>query len=157
MLRVLAAHGVTCVVIGGFAAVAHGAPHITFDVDVVPSRSADSLERLASALVDLDARIRTEGVEGGRAFDRSAAMLRGVSILNLTTKFGDLDVTFTPAGTRGFEDLVRNAVRLTVQGTPVLVAALADVIRSKEAANRDKDRIALPTLRKLLAMTRERS
>ncbi len=157
MLGVLAAHGVDCIVIGGFAAVAHGAPHITFDVDVVPSRSPDSLERLARALVDLDARIRTEGAEGGLQFDRSAAMLRSVSILNLTTKFGDLDLTFTPAGTTGFEDLRRNAVHVTVQGTSVLVAALADVIRSKEAANREKDRAALPALRKLAEMIRERS
>jgi hypothetical protein len=32
----------------------------------------------------------------------------------------------------------------------ILVASLADVIRSKEAANREKDRIALPRLRRLL-------
>ena len=35
-------------------------------------------------------------------------------------------------------------------GRPVAVASLADVIRSKEAANRPKDQIALPTLRLLL-------
>jgi hypothetical protein len=33
----------------------------------------------------------------------------------------------------------------------VPVAALADVIRSKEAAGREKDRLTLPTLRRLLA------
>lgn len=156
MLRILAAHEVQYVVIGGFAAVAHGAPHVTFDVDVVPSRAQESLERLARALADMDARIRTEGVDGGLAFDCSAAMLGRVSILNLTTRFGDLDLTFVPAGTTGFEELRANAVELTVQGIRVLVAALDDVIRSKEAANRDKDRIALPALRKLADLIRSR-
>lgn len=154
MLRVLAAHGCEFVVIGGLAAAAHGAPHVTFDLDVVPSRSSESHERLARALVDLDARIRTEGAPDGLPFDRSAATLRNVSILNLTTHFGDLDLTFTPSGTTGYEDLRRSAVEITVHGTRVVVAALADVIRSKEAANRAKDRLALPVLRLLLERTK---
>jgi hypothetical protein len=37
----------------------------------------------------------------------------------------------------------------------VAVAALEDIIRSKEAANREKDRQALPTLRLLLAKIRK--
>jgi hypothetical protein len=32
----------------------------------------------------------------------------------------------------------------------VCVASLADIVRSKEAAGRDKDRITLPTLRAML-------
>jgi hypothetical protein len=36
----------------------------------------------------------------------------------------------------------------------VPVAALEDIIRSKEAANREKDRQALPTLRSLLEKRR---
>ena len=78
-------------------------------------------------------------------------MLEGVSILNLTTRFGDLDLTFEPAGTHGYEDLCRDAIEIRVRGTRIVVAALADVIRSKEAAGREKDRLTLPTLRRLLA------
>ena len=32
----------------------------------------------------------------------------------------------------------------------MVVASLADVVRSKEAAGREKDRVTLPTLRRLL-------
>ena len=156
MLRVLLAHGVEFIVIGGFAAVAHGAPHVTFDVDVVPSRAGDSLDRLARALKEMGARIRTEGIEDGLPFDAAPSLLRGVSILNLQTRFGDLDLTFTPAGTTGFDDLARNAVTVTVQDVQVRVASLEDVIRSKEAANRDKDHVTLPALRKLAEMLRAR-
>src|SRR5574341_859979 len=41
--------------------------------------------------------------------------------------------------------------RYDLGGLLVPVAALADVIRSKQAANRPKDQAALPTLRSLLA------
>ena len=54
--------------------------------------------------------------------------------------------TFRPAGTEGFADLARQAVEVTIRGVGVSVAALEDVIRSKEAADRPKDRRSLPVL-----------
>jgi hypothetical protein len=44
-------------------------------------------------------------------------------------------------------------VRLVILGTEVDVASLADVIRSKEAAGREQDRLVLPVLRRILAET----
>jgi hypothetical protein len=41
---------------------------------------------------------------------------------------------------------------MELRGARVQVASLADIVRSKEAAGRDKDRRALPVLRELLAM-----
>jgi hypothetical protein len=38
----------------------------------------------------------------------------------------------------------------------IRVASLADIIRSKEAAGREKDRLALPRLRRLLDRLSER-
>jgi len=54
-------------------------------------------------------------------------------VWNLTTDAGDLDLSFVPTGTRGFDDLVRDAVPVDIAGVTLLVASLADVIRSKEA------------------------
>jgi hypothetical protein len=71
----------------------------------------------------------------------------------LTTRLGDLDLVMSPAGTGGFQDLSRDADELLVAESPQLivkVASLADVIRSKEAAGREKDRAALPLLRRTL-------
>lgn len=76
-------------------------------------------------------------------------------VLNLTTRFGDIDLAFTPTGTRGFEDLKQDAVAMNATGVSILVASLADVIRSKTAADREKDRRALPRLRELLEVTRD--
>ncbi len=49
IMTVLDRHGVRYVLIGGLAAVLHGAPHVTTDVDVVPEEARDNLERLSVA------------------------------------------------------------------------------------------------------------
>jgi hypothetical protein len=151
ILRVLDAHGVHYVLIGGLAAVLHGAPHVTTDVDVVPEEAKRNLERLSAALVALGARIRVTGEPDGVPFGHSPGSLARVRIWNLTTDLGDLNITFEPSGTSGYDDLVRGAVTMVVRGTSVPIASLADVIRSKEAAGRVRDRAALPALRELLA------
>jgi hypothetical protein len=150
ILGALERHSVDYVLIGGLAASLHGSPHVTTDVDITPARARENLERLSAALKEMEARIRTEGEPDGLPFDPSPEMLSNASILNLTTRHGDLDLTFVPAGTRGYDDLRRRAVEIRVHETRVVVAALGDVIRSKEAAGRDKDRLTLPTLRLLL-------
>lgn len=150
ILGVLERHGVEFVVIGGLAAAVQGSPFVTTDVDVTPRRARKNLERLSAALKELDAKIRTETVPEGLPFDHNVSSLAGISLLNLTTRFGDLDISIEPLGTAGYEDLVRDAKPFDLGGTRVLIASLADVIRSKEAAGREKDRLVLPTLRRLL-------
>ena len=134
------------------AAILHGDAGVTLDIDIAPAFDPHNLEHLARALRSLDARIRAEGSPGGLPLDCSAAFLRTLgpdAMLNLTTSAGDIDVTFMPTGTQGFNDLKRDAVPLDVGGVSLLVASLADVIRSKAAADREKDRRALPRLRQL--------
>ena len=159
MLSALAAEGVQFVLIGGMGAILHGDVGVTVDLDVVPDRDAANLERLARALRTLEARIRTEGEPEGLAFDCSAqffANLSPDSIVNMTTEAGDLDVTFCPSGTQGFKDLRRDAIEIeAAERLYILVASLGDIIRSKEAAGREKDRLALPRLRRLLDRLRE--
>jgi len=143
-------HGVSYVLIGGLAAVLHGSPLPTVDVDICPLQEPDNLDRLAAALEELDARVRAADSPEGLAFPREATFLGSVQLLNLQTRFGDLDISFLPAGTEGFPDLTVHAVEMNIQGSKVAVAALEDVIRSKEAANRPKDQRTLPVLRRLL-------
>ena len=128
----------------------YGASRPTEDVDVTPETSSENLARLARALKRLQARIRTEDVEEGLPFDTSAEAMAGLRMLNLTTRFGDLDLTFEPSGTTGYPDLREHAVEHDVGALRIRVAALADVIRSKEAAGRDKDLRALVELHELL-------
>lgn len=152
ILGVLREHGVRFILIGGFAAVIHGSPYVTVDVDVVPERSEDNLERLSAALGAMHARVWTAGEPEGLPFGHDARSLADANVWNLVTDHGRLDLTFTPSGTSGYEDLERDAVRLTILDVEVDVASLADVIRSKEAAGREKDRLVLPVLRRLLEL-----
>lgn len=149
-------HGVRYVLVGGLAAVLHGSPLPTLDADICPATDPDNLVRLAGALEELDARIRTPDTADGVAFPRTAAFLEGIGLLNLMTRLGDLDLAFAPAGTQGFPDLAARACPMIIRGVTVLVARLEDVIRSKEAANRPRDHRALPMLRQLLTEIQSR-
>lgn len=68
----------------------------------------------------------------------------------LGTSGGRLDLVFEPSGTGGYADLARGAVEMQIDDVRVRVASLEDVIRSKEAADRPRDREQLPVLRRLL-------
>jgi len=150
IFRILDEHGVRFVVVGGFAAILHGAPYVTFDVDVVPAVDPGNLSALSAALKEMHARIWTNDEPEGLSFDHSGGSLAMTKIWNLVTDHGRLDVTFEPSGTTGFDDLRRDAVSLRVMGQPVDVASLADVVRSKQAAGRRKDELMLPVLREML-------
>jgi hypothetical protein len=155
IIAALQKHDVRFVVVGAVAAIAHGSPLPTEDVDVTPDRADDNLAALARALVDLDAKLRTP--RGPVDFPIGPKVLAGNALWTLTTRAGSLDLVFEPAGTRGYDDLRRNALELDLgSGKPVLVAALSDVIRSKEAAGRAKDVAQLPALRQTLEVLRER-
>lgn len=154
ILSELVDHGVDFVLIGGMAAVAHGSPLLTEDVDVTPDTSTDNLERLANALRAMDARIRHPDIPEGLPFSSDATSLAAAIFWNLTTPWGDLDISFTPAGTTGYRSLRENSGSKVFRGVQVQLASLADVVHSKDTANRDKDRRALPVLRELLAQQR---
>ncbi len=154
--RVLVAHGVRFVVIGGLAAQFHGSMMLTRDIDVTPAMDEVNLTRLSAALTELGARVRHPDVPEGLPFGHDATSLAAALFWNLTTPYGDLDLSFHPAGTDGYDDLQRDAVVLVYGGTPTPVASLRDVIRSKDAANRDKDRRMLPELRRILDLGPDR-
>lgn len=134
---------------------AQGSPIPTEDVDITPARDRENLERLATALRELGAKLRTpkDAVE----LPVEGPFLNVGEVWTLTTAYGNLDISFIPSGTRGYEDLQRNAVELELApGLTVNVASLADVIRSKQAAGRLKDLGQLPALRQTLEVIRER-
>jgi hypothetical protein len=62
MIRTLSRHRVRFVLIGALAARLHGFPRLTADADITPASDKRNLDRLAAALVDLDAMVYTESV-----------------------------------------------------------------------------------------------
>ena len=154
-LEVLTRHEVRFIVVGAFSAVVQGYPLPTYDTDVTPARDRANLERLVPALVELDAQLRLPRNErlpfviDVRALEQSEAW-------TLATNAGPLDLVFVPPGTRGYDDLRRDAVEDVVGGTRVLLASLRDVIRMKRASNRLKDQAQIPALEATLERLRER-
>ncbi len=148
LMRILTDHEVKFVVIGGYAIELWDvAVPPTIDVDITPHDSPENLDRLAAALDDLEAALRVSGSEpvpvpGG--FTRE--LLSQTAVLTLTTRFGPLDISMVPDGTAGYADLADGATVFTVGGVSVAVAALEDVVRSKEATGRPKDILTLPAL-----------
>lgn len=150
IITCLAHHRVEYVLIGGLAGAFHGSPAMTNDADICPNRDPVNLERLAQALVEMDAKIRAAGVEPLK-FACDAVFLALIDVaLNLTTRWGDFDISYHPAGfPNGYHDLVQHAVAYEIDDATVLVASLSDIIRSKRAAGRPKDRLTLPILEAL--------
>jgi hypothetical protein len=150
IITTLARHDVKHVLIGAVAARLQGFPRMTADADITPARDADNLQRLATALRELDARVYTESVPEGLAFDCSPRTLSRADLWNLVTSSGRLDVAFSPSGTGGYDDLIRGAVSFDVFGVRLAAASLEDIVRSKEAADRPQDRQDVVIIREML-------
>lgn len=135
---------------------AHGAARQTFDIDVVPATTEENWSRLASALKELDARLRVGGMSDDEArrlpVTLDAATLRAFGSSTWMTDGGPLDILRdlpVSGGHRTYDELAARHVDAELGGITVHIAALDDIVDSKEHAGRDKDLDALPELREL--------
>src|SRR5437763_15993722 len=92
------------------------------------------------------ARVRTEAEADGVRFSVDADFLRRTQLVNLTTRYGDFDIAFHPAGSRGYEDLVGAAILLESGSTVVGVSACSGLNRSEAHAKWTHERAPPPNL-----------
>lgn len=155
MLRVLVDQGVDFVVVGGIAGIARGSAYMTEDLDIAYSREPENLERLATALQQLGARLR--GAPEDLPFTPDARTLQAGAHFTFDTSMGSLDLLDRPDGSPRFEELRRRAgPPIDVDGLPVLVASLDDLIAMKEATGRPRDQVVASELRMLADELRDR-
>ena len=149
ILDVLTKHHVEFIVVGGVAAVLHGAPVTTFDLDALIRVEETNADRLLAALVELDARLREhQSILRPTRHD----ILAGGHLL-LLTNAGPLDVLGYIGRHSRYDDLRRETTRLEIDGREVEVLSLDELIRQKRALGRDKDQ---PALRLLEEVARRR-
>jgi hypothetical protein len=146
-LKLLADSNVKFVVIGGYAAMLQGSVILTRDLDICYERSAENLARLASALSPIHPKL--PGAPSEITFSLDERTLAQGMNFTLQTDLIDLDLFGEISGVGQFPDVVRDADHIHVYDFPHLVASLDTLIRSKRAAGRRKDEIALPELEAL--------
>jgi hypothetical protein len=147
MVKILSSHKVDFILVGGVAAVLHGAPLHTYDLDIVHSRSAENLNRLVAALSELGAYYRFHPNKIGPTLSQLASTGHQL----LVTKMGPLDVLGTIGKDVGYEDLLSDSHEVHVEvGLTVRLLNLDKLIEIKEQTGRAKDHAALPVLRETL-------
>ncbi len=147
ILTVLSKHEVEFIVVGGVCAVIQGAPITTFDVDIVHSRKPENLERLLSALEELDAFYREKKEQRLRP-KLSHISSKGHHLL--MTRFGPLDLLGIIGKDHDFEDLIQETDKIQIEDVEVCVLTLEKLIDVKEETARDKDNYMLAMLRQTL-------
>lgn len=128
-----AAAGVEYLFLGKGGAILLGFPGLTQDVDVFPARNDENCRRLLTVVEAMGYRL-DEGIR--------ADILRGKDFVQLKAGPFPLDLVFAPDGIASFA--AAQARRVVHEGFPV--ASLDDIIASKRASGREKDRIDLPLL-----------
>lgn len=127
-------HGVRYLFIGKSGAILLGFPDTTQDADVFVDRSPENGRAIVDALQDLGFTLTEE---------QTAEIERGKDFVQLKNGPFDLDLIFAPDGIERFDDAWRR--HIDVEGFPVCHPD--DIIASKAAANRARDRESLPRLR----------
>lgn len=132
LLHALLRNGVDFVVVGGVAAQLRGWAGATADLDIAVSSEETNATRINRALAEVGL-MKTDVGGLGTSFE---------------TKFGRLEIVRRADGVGVYGDWMRNATEMEVDHLVIVVAAPEDIVRSKEASNREKDRAVLPGMRR---------
>jgi hypothetical protein len=134
------------VLVGGFAAVAHGVTLVTRDVDICCRFSEANLMRVQKAFANLHPAHRSR-------LDLPLALTpeqcAGLKNLYLKTDLGIVDCLGEILGVGDFENVLKHSVELELPFGHCRILDLDALIRAKEAMNREHDRIALRQLREI--------
>lgn len=147
-LEALASGGVDFIIVGGIAAVLHGAARPTYDLDIVYARTPDNLTRLVATLASSKPYLR--GAPPGLPFRWDVETVSAGLNFTLMTELGDLDLLGEVTGGGRFENLLKHSQQVEMFGRTFRVVTLDGLIRLKRAAGRGKDLDALAELEALL-------
>ncbi len=144
LLALLAEAGVRFIVVGGVAVILHGYVRLTEDVDLLVDDDGENLRRLLEALSDF-------GVGYARElslddFDGQPGAIRVVE----ETEFCQIDL-FTRMSGQRYADVIGEAETFDLLRWPIHYASKNSLIAWKDRSAREKDRIDVIALRKLLA------
>lgn len=144
LVRKLADHGVQFVIIGGYAAVAHGVTLLTRDLDLCIPFSEINMDRLLQSLRELHPRHRQH--PSRPALSQNSKVLARFKNLYLETDLGELDLLGEVAGIGTFSETLEQSVEIELWGRACRILSLDALIAAKKAVHRPKDEEALRQL-----------
>jgi len=145
LLRFLHERGVEHILIGGVAVAAHGYPRPSKDLDIVPSPTAENLNRLAHPLIGLHAHPAELGDFAADELPADATRAEDLALggnFRLETDLGALDIMQWISGIEAtdlFAELDRDALTFTLDNVPIRYCSLQHLRAMKRAAGRPRD------------------
>lgn len=124
----LRSHDVRYVVIGGIAAVLHGVPRATFDLDILIEATPANAARLLAAFLEA-------GLGTALLTTPEGLLEHEITVFNDRVR---IDVQIRTPGLE-FEDAWKRRETMSYQGVPIEVVSREDLLASKRAAAREKD------------------
>jgi predicted nucleotidyltransferase len=128
-LKLLNAHGVSFLIIGGYAVGYHGYPRATADIDIWIPRDSETAGRVVAAIRDF-------------GFDVPELVpdlfVRPDQVIRLGVPPVRIELLTSIAGVE-FEECLGRAVQTTLDDVPVQMIGLEDLKRNKRAAGRHQD------------------
>jgi hypothetical protein len=137
LLAALAEGEVQYIIVGGFAATAHGSAFLTVDLDIVYDRAPANIDRLVRALAPLAPYLR--GAPPGLPFTLDVDTIAKGLNFTLTTTAGDLDLLGEATGGGTYDALLPHSELRDVLDQTCRFVDLDTLIRLKRAAGRPKD------------------
>lgn len=149
LLAKLVDSGFEFVIVGGYAAVAHGSARTTRDIDICAVLTAENVETLRKALVGWNPRHRMTPQK--LSFLTVPPPGTPLKNLYLETDVGFIDVLTSVIGVGDFARLKSRAEKLEIDGRTHWLISLGDLITAKEAMGRDHDLLTAKDLRVIAA------
>src|ERR1039458_2247869 len=137
--ELLERHGLEAVLIGNAAAALQGAPVTTVDFDFLFRRTPGNVRKLSAIARELQAVLMKPHYPVS-------------SLLRISRDDDGLQLDFMGEidGIRSFEGLRKRALAVSLGDARILVAALADIIKSNKSAGSPLNLAVLPVLKKVL-------
>ena len=146
LTRRLISSEVEFVLVGGFAAVAHGVTLVTRDVDICCRFSESNLMRIQKAFEGLNPVHRSRpDLELALTLEQCAALKN----LCLKTDLGVVDCLGEVLGVGDFDEVQKHSVEVELPFGKCKIMDIDTLIRAKEAMNRDHDRITVRHLQEI--------
>jgi hypothetical protein len=127
-------YSIKYLIIGKFGAILYGYPGTTQDIDIFPDKEKSNCQRLMAALKELGFDLNEE-LQGAILAAKDFIQIRGGPF--------PIDIVFAPDGIKSFEDATKHGQLID---EIFYCASIEDIIESKKASGRQRDKEELPRL-----------